>query len=151
MERGYLNFRSLLSWTTVLFVFAAPAFSQLQTPNVHAGQRVDAVAIVITRFGPNPASITRPEGPFVLFVLNHSGTLDDTFSLVRKPAAGDAAASAGAADGKLSSLLDLHSTFRKQRDHKLLDPLPGDYELRFLAHPDWLVNITVTSRQGGVQ
>lgn len=134
----------------LLLLSASAAFAQLQTPNIKAGDHVGAVAIVITRFGPNPASITQLQGPFVLFVANHSGVLDDTFSLVRKPPESGAEADASAGTGgKLASLLALHSTHRKQRDHKLLDPLPGEYQLRFLSHPDWVVNITITGEQGG--
>ncbi|MGH9436536.1 MAG: hypothetical protein ACRD22_01245 [Terriglobia bacterium] len=79
----------------------------------------------------------------MLFIVNRSGVLDDKFSLVKKPAAGSAAASEGA-NSALPSLLDLHSTHRKQRDHRVIDPLPGNYQLRFHSHPQWVVNITIT-------
>jgi hypothetical protein len=126
-----------------LLLFAIGAFGQLQTLHLQPSQKVPAVAITITRFGPYPTSIQRPEGPFVLFIANRSGVLDDKFSLVKKPAAGTAADSETAQT--LPSLLDLHSTYRKQRDHRVIDPVPGQYQLRFHSHPKWVVNITITS------
>jgi hypothetical protein len=136
--------RCLLAWTGLLLLPSATALAQLQTPNVQASTHVDAVAITVTRFGPYPTSITRPQGPFVLFIVNHSGALADTFSLVLKPPASAATTTQGA----LSSLLDLHSTLIKQRDHQLIDPLPGNYQLRFLSHPNWVVNITIDANPG---
>lgn len=123
--------------------FAMAGIAQLQTPNLQPGQKVPGVAITITPFGPYPTSIQRAEGPFVLFVVNRSGVLDDTFSLVKKPASSEAAAS-GPVAGALPSLLDLHSTRGKQRDHRVIDPLPGNYQLRFHGHPNWAVSITIT-------
>lgn len=128
----------------LLLLFTPAMFAQLLTPNLQPSQKVPGVAITITRFGPYPTSIQRPEGPFVLFIANRSGVLDDKFSLVKKLAAGDTAEATGGASAALPSLLDLHSTHRKQRDHRLIDLLPGSYQLRFQSHPNWVVNIAIT-------
>lgn len=124
--------------TICALLLAGSLWGQLQAPNVQASDHVDAVAITVTRFGPYPTLVTRPQGPFVLAVVNRSGVLDDTFSLVLKPS--DATGSTPA-----SSLLDLHSTHSKQRDHQLINPLPGSYQLLFKSHPDWVVDIAITA------
>ncbi|MGH9583233.1 MAG: hypothetical protein ACRD4O_09885, partial [Bryobacteraceae bacterium] len=54
----------------ILPLFASAVFAQLRTPQLQPSQKVPAVAITITRFGPYPTSIQRPEGPFVLFIVN---------------------------------------------------------------------------------
>lgn len=117
-------------------LLAANLWSQLQTVNLQAGDKVDGVAIVVTRFGPYPTAFSHPAAPFLLSVVNRSGVLEDTFSLVLKPSSETNAAPA--------SLLDLHSTATRQRDHQIIKPLPGDYQLLFKAHPDWVVNITIS-------
>jgi hypothetical protein len=116
-------------------LLAGTLWGQLQTPNLQSGTTPDAIAIVVTRFGPYPAAFTHPAAPFLLLVVNRSGVLEDTFSLLPKPVAGIAAAA--------TSLLDLHATASRQRDHQLINPLPGNYQLVFKSHPDWIVNITI--------
>lgn len=118
-------------------LLAGSLWGQLQTVNLQAADKVDAVAIVVTRFGPYPASFSQPAAPFLLSIVNRSGVLDDTFSLIVKPAA--------ATDAAPTSLLDLRSTPTRQRDHQILKPLPGNYQLRFQSHPDWVVDITITA------
>lgn len=119
---------------------ALSAWGQLQAPTVQPGQQLDAIAIRITRFGPWPASVTHNSAPFLLSVVNRSGIFEDTYSLILKPAA---ASSGNAATP--ASLLDLHSTETRQRDHQLIQLLPGDYELHFKSRPDWVVTITITA------
>lgn len=102
--------------TACVSLLAGTLWGQLQTVNLLATDQVDAVAIVVTRFGPYPASVMHSQAPFLLFVVNRSGTPEDTFSLVLKPAG---AASPGAA---LPSLLDLHSTASRQRDAQVIRP-----------------------------
>jgi hypothetical protein len=116
------------------------AYGQLKAPALQASDKVDAVAVVVTRSGPYPQTIEHRTGPILLAVVNRSGLIVDTFSLVQAPVSGQAASSAAA-----PSLLDLHSTATKQRDSQLIDPLPGSYQLRFLSHPDWVVDITITA------
>lgn len=116
---------------------AVSLWAQLQTPNLQATDKVDAVAIVVTRFGPYPNVITHAATPFLLSIVNRSEVRAETYSLVRKPASSTSGASA-------SSLLDLHSTASRQRDHQIIKPLPGNYQLLFAAHPDWVIDITIT-------
>jgi hypothetical protein len=120
-------------------VFADGSFAQLQTPNVQAPSQVDIVAITFTPQGPYPSAFTHAASPFVVFLLNRSGELDDTFSLRIK------GADSGSGQGAAASLLDLHSTHSRQRDHALISPLPGTYELRSRAHPDQVVEVTITA------
>jgi hypothetical protein len=117
-------------------LLAASLWGQLQTVNLQAGDKVDAVAIVVTRFGPYPAVFAHPASPFLLSIVNRSGTLEDTFSLILKPSTASNTAAA--------SLVDLHSTATRQRDHQIVKPLPGHYQLLFQSHPDWVVDITIT-------
>jgi hypothetical protein len=120
---------------TCISLLAASVWGQLQTVNLQGSDKVDAVAIVVTRFGPYPAAFSHPASPFLLSIVNRSGILEDTFSLKLKPSgAGDAAA----------SLVELHSTASRQRDHQIVKPLPGNYQLFFQSHPDWVVDITIT-------
>lgn len=114
-------------------------WGQLQAPKLQSGTTPDAIAIVVTRFGPYPASITHSPGPFLLYVVNRSGILEDTFSLVSNPSG------AATPPSSFTSLLDLHSTGSHQRDHQIIQPLPGNYQLLFKSHPDWVVNITITA------
>ena len=118
---------------------AGMAFGQLQTPNIGPKDKVDVEAITVTQFGPYPTSIDRVAGPFILYVANRSGQLEDTFSLVVKPAAGSGNSPAAA------SLLDLHAKRDQHRDHQLIDLLPGSYQLRFKSHPAWVVEIKITA------
>jgi hypothetical protein len=129
--------RSIFMAACVLLA-AGSLWGQLQPVNLTGTETVDAVAIVVTRFGPYPAAVTHPAAPFLLFVVNRSGVLEDTFLLIPKPAAGAAAAAAS------TSLLDLHATASRQRDHQLISPLPGSYQLIFKSHPGWMVDITIT-------
>ncbi len=123
---------AVLAGTAVLGWWLTPsiAFGQMQTVT---GPPADAVAITVSRFGPYPAAISHVTTPFIIAVVNRSGVLDDTFSLLQ-------------IDGQKNrhGILDLHSTQSKQRDHQTIDLLPGDYELRFKSHADWVVNITIT-------
>lgn len=118
-------------------LLAANLWSQLQTLNLQASDKVDAVAIVVTRFGPYPASFSHPAAPFLLSVVNRSGVLEDTFSLIIKPSS--------ETNAQPASLLDLHSTATRQRDHQIIKPLPGEYQLRFKSHPEWAVDISITA------
>ncbi len=134
--------RSLVGGLFVLLFFAlepTPAFAQLQPANVLSTDTIDAVAVRVTRFGPYPASIARKQGAFLLYVSNRSGAIVDTYSLLLAPASATSSAAAAV------SLLDLHSDNTKNHDHELINPLPGDYELRFKSHPDWVVSITITA------
>ncbi len=114
-------------------------WGQLQTPKLQSGTTPDAIAIVVTRFGPYPASITHSQSPFLLSVVNRSGVLEDTFSLTAN------VSRALTPPSSVASLLDLHSTASRQRDHQIVQPLPGKYQLLFKSHPDWVVNITITA------
>jgi len=128
----------------VLFLFfltsaaSRNALAQLESPNPQPTDNVDVITIRLTRFGAYPASVTHKHGPFVLLISNRSGTLDDTYSLTRKlPAGANPAAS--------DSLLDFHSDHTAQRDHQLIKLSPGDYVLRVKSHPDWTVDIKITT------
>lgn len=127
--------------TVCVLLLAGTLWGQLQPVNLQATDQVDAVAIVVTRFGPYPASITHSQAPFLLSIVNRSGILEDTFSLVLAPIATPTQGAAAAA----TSLLDLHSTASRQRDHQLIRALPGSYQLVFKSHPDWIVGITITA------
>lgn len=129
--------RSMLTAACTLLMVGS-VWAQLQTPNLQSTAKPDAIAIVVTRFGPYPASITHSLAPFLLSVVNRSGVLEDTFSLVANPSG------AATPPSSFTSLLDLHSTASRQRDHQIIQPLPGNYQLIFKSHPDWVVNITIT-------
>jgi hypothetical protein len=98
------------------------------------------VLVKVTRFGPYPDSIQRPQGPFLLVISNASGAPVETFSLILKPAGTATAAAASV------SLLDLHSTLQKQHDSAVIAPLPGAYQIVFQSHPNWHVDLTVTAQ-----
>jgi hypothetical protein len=128
------SFARALALGLLVFVAVVPVVAQLQPVNLQATDQVDAIAIVVTRFGPYPNSFTHPATPFLLSIVNRSGTLEDTFSLVKN---GSTAA---------NSLLDLHSTSVRQRDHQIIKPVAGSYQLLFRSHPDWVVNVTITAQ-----
>ncbi|HEX4809566.1 MAG TPA: hypothetical protein VH325_11590 [Bryobacteraceae bacterium] len=92
--------------------------------------------IVISRFGPYPASITRPKGPFMLLIENHSGFTNDTFYVESTTLL-----------GILSSVFaTLTSTATQRLDYAVLDLVPGSYQLVFPNHPKWKVAITITGQ-----
>lgn len=135
------NFNAILCKRLTAFVLAVlalcmPAFAQLQ-PSPQVSGAVDIIQITVTRFGPYPGSITHSATPFLLCIVNRSGVLEDTFSVVQ-------GATQGGQSAPLPSLLDLHSTLSKQRDHALIQPLAGSYHLIFQSHPGWMVNFTIT-------
>jgi hypothetical protein len=133
--------RSLSAFALGVGLIAAlPAMAQLKPVNLQGSDKPDTVAIRITRFGPYPATVTRQAGPFLLFISNRSGVISDTYSLFLKPAV-----AVGPVVADVTSLLDLHSLVNKQRDYQMIDLLPGDYELRFQSHPEWVVSIKVTA------
>jgi hypothetical protein len=138
-KRGFARFVALSGITLVPF---AAAVAQLQPVNLQGNDQVDAVAIVLTRFGPYPNSFTHTATPFLLSIVNRSGVLEDTFSIIRNPSGTPNPPALAAA---LSSLLDLHSTHSRQRDHQIIKPLPGTYQIVFKAHPDWVINVTITA------
>jgi hypothetical protein len=74
--------------------------------------------IIVTRFGPYLASITRPSGPFVIALENHSRLRTDKFSFRIKPQPSPAT------DGSAApSLFDLTSVPGRILDYKLINPL----------------------------
>ncbi len=114
-------------------------FAQLQTPVVTSATNVGTIAVRVTRFGPYPASFTVPAGPILLYVSNQSGVLLDDYSFVLKSSTPGPIAS-------VASLFDLHSDNTKHRDRAIIQPEPGQYELHFKSHPDWIVSITITAK-----
>lgn len=113
------------------------AWGQLIPVNIQPTDKISSLDIVLTRFGPSPASVTLPSNAISLVVQNYSGLANETFTLRR--ASGSAAAELSA------SLLDLHSTNTQHRDYRSIQLTPGDYVMTFLAHPTWRVSITVTT------
>lgn len=152
MTQSLFNLGKQIGLTAALlgFLFPVSGFGQLQPVNLQASDSVDAIAIVVTPDGPYPAVIEHLSKPFVLFVVNRSGILSQTFSLVIKPVAASgnsttSSTSASTAIPPAASLLDLHSTDTKQRDSQLVFPIPGSYQLRFSGQPDWVVDIKITN------
>lgn len=133
-------------WLTaalLLSLAVLPVAAQLQPVNLQASDQPDAIAIVLTRFGPYPNSFTHAATPFLLSIVNRSGVLEDTFSLISNPSG---APQPPVTPADVTSLLDLHSTNTRQRDHQIIKPVPGSYQLIFKAHPDWVVNITIAAQ-----
>lgn len=127
----------------VACLMAGACFSsgQLITPQISAGQQIPAVAIAVTRFGPEPAEIIQKPGPFTIVIEDHSGVTDDTFSFQLKKERGMLPASQG--DQPPPALFHLTSTPNRNLDYKLVDLLPGEYVLTFKRHPKWSVAITI--------
>ncbi|HEY7304653.1 MAG TPA: hypothetical protein VH601_11085 [Bryobacteraceae bacterium] len=57
----------------------------------------------------------------------------------------DSAPQNAAPQPSVPHLLDLHSTQTQQHDHQTIQLAPGNYQLQFQSHPDWVVNITITA------
>lgn len=112
------------------------AFAGFQPPAVSVPGETDAVVITLTRLGPYPSSIRHTAAPFVLCIVNRSGVLDDTFSVVQ-------VSGPGQGNGRGPSLLDLRSTRAKQRDRGLTQLIPGTYQFVSQSHPGWIVTITI--------
>jgi len=121
-------------------VSAAAGFGQLLPTAIQPHQVVPCEPITVTRFGPHPDSITRPAGPFMIAIENHSRLLSDRFSLYVKGTAGTTTS-----DGSsVPSLFDLTAAPGRILDYKLINLQPGEYELVFSNHPKWKVSITIT-------
>jgi len=78
--------------------------------------------------GFEPLAITRPKGPFVLFIEDRSGKEDSSFQLQR---------------AKGERLKDLNTNRRKSKWYDTLDLPPGDYVLTDVANADRRCQITI--------
>ena len=94
---------------------------------------IGSESIVVNRFGVYPASITRKQGQFMLFVLNRLPDYNETFQVVLKGAEPDQnTPTFGTAPGQAVGSLVVNLS-------------PGAYELRSKNHPRLVVELTITN------
>lgn len=135
----------------VFFFFATAALppraaAQLESPTIQSTDKVDIVDVHLTPRGPWPTAITHAHTPFILYISNRSGVLADTYSFILKRPGNGGTNISTAANTAMLSLLDLHSDNTKHHDQQIVKPSPGEYELRFQSHPDWIVSFTITAK-----
>jgi hypothetical protein len=118
----------------MLFAAMVPLSAQLKpVPPPPNGEPaiLPSEVVLINRFGVYPNKITRPTGPFVLFIENRLAPHVEVFTLV--------------SGSSTTSLLQLTTQGNKARDHAALNPLPGTYHLRFQNNPQLTVDIEITN------
>ena len=100
-------------------------------PNQSAQVARDALEVELITIRPEgfePLAITRPRGPFVLFIEDRSGKEDSSFQLQR---------------AKGERLKDLNTNRRKSKWYDTLDLPPGDYVLTDVANAERRCQITI--------
>jgi hypothetical protein len=116
----------------MLFAAMVPANAQLKPIPAPSEQPalLPSEVIIVSRYGVSPAKITRPTGPFVLFIENRLAPHEEVFTLVLQ--------------GSTASLLQLTTQRTKPRTSAALNPEPGTYELHFQNNTQLTVDIEVT-------
>jgi hypothetical protein len=100
------------------------------TPNQEQANRLEAELLVLRAEGFHPKEITRPPGPFLLVVQNHSSA--EEISLVLRQERGVAIREARTSRGLSKS-------------RELVNLPPGRYVLTEANHPEWNCTIVITS------
>jgi hypothetical protein len=120
---------------TIILAASFSAYAQLQpiTASASASGPVvfPNVVVTIDRFGVSPAQITRPQGPFVLFVVNRLADHEENFTLTQK--------------GKNLQLIGFSTHGNAHRNYIAVNPVPGDYVIHLQKHTDLTIEITITA------
>ena len=104
----------------MVLVSTVSAFAQLKNSAYARGQLtvVPAETVVVNRFGIYPETIVRPEGPFVLYIVNQLRGHLEHFSLTLE-------------QDEATELIGIDTEEQHFRSSALLDLKPGKYRLRF--------------------
>lgn len=97
--------------------------------NASASNRVEAELLVLRSEGFKPNEITRPPGPFLLALQNHSS--EEELFLLLKRETGD-------------SIKAVRMAKKQSKFKEVLHLPPGRYVLMEMKHPDWICTITIT-------
>lgn len=100
-------------------------------PAQSSGQEVEVEVITVHPYGFAPKAISRPRGPFLLAVHNHSRLEQLAVQLNRMTGL---------------RLNDIAFPRGRVRWHTPLDLPPGQYVLTEADHPEWVCNITITAQ-----
>jgi hypothetical protein len=115
--------------------FAKPASAGRPIPSATQDgptvSSLEAILITLQPYGFEPAEVTLKAGPFLLAVDNRSGVHEPVFRVTR--VAGNRTHEVRMAKGRLAW-------------RQLVDLPPGDYVLTESVHPDWVCQITITTR-----
>jgi hypothetical protein len=91
---------------------------------------VEAELLVLRSEGFQPNEIRRPQGRFLLRVLNHSSEEEVSFTLTHESG---------------SSVKQLHLSKRQSKIKDYMNLPPGRYVIAEANHPDWNCTITITT------
>lgn len=91
--------------------------------------RPEAELLVLRSDGFKPNEITRPQGPFLLALQNHSS--EEELSLVLKAESG-------------ASMRQVRMAKRQSKLKEILELTPGRYVLTDANHPEWTCKIVIT-------
>jgi len=112
---------------------AVAAHGQLKHAVYAAGQykKLPVVAVIVDTDGVSPASIERPEGPFLLYVENRLPDRTGHFSV-------------GVDQEGSSELVGMDTKDKQVSSSTLIDLQPGSYRLRFTPKANLSVSIHVS-------
>jgi hypothetical protein len=110
---------------------AAPARSDAAAAGQASAEEVEVEVITVRAGGFEPLELTRPQGAFLLAIINHSG--DSELALKLDGVHGNRVHEVRLPKGRV-------------RWNKVFDLPPGDYVLSEENHPDWICRIKLTPR-----
>ena len=111
-----------------LWLVAHARSGSSKVANQSVSNRVEAELLVLRSDGFKPNEITRPPGPFLLALQNHSS--EEELSLLLKREAGD-------------SIKEVRMAKKQSKFKEVLHLPPGRYVLVDTKHPDWACTITI--------
>jgi hypothetical protein len=121
--------------TGVVWLAALAAFSTISTGLGASGKdTVPNRVLVLDQQGIHPDTITRPQGGFVLLILNRLVNRAETFAL----------ASTRGSEGAASAAAPMTTDAEHDYTYQYLDLAPGGYQLNLKNHPQLSVSITIT-------
>lgn len=112
---------------------SAPARSDsaFRAAGQSSAEQVEVEVITVRANGFEPLELTRPQGAFMLAIINHSGETELALKL----------------DGVHGNRVhEVRLPTGRIRWNKRFDLPPGDYVLSEQNHPDWICRIKLTSR-----
>jgi hypothetical protein len=95
--------------------------------------------LVLRKNGVEPTKITRPSGPFMLYLENRTGSPSETYRLDVEPQAGTTQSTA------VPALATWATQGMKWWDHALLNLPPGTYRLSLGSRSDLTLQLVITN------
>lgn len=110
-----------------------PRAARLHTPNQleMSQEEIEVEVVTVRESGFEPREITRPQGPFMLAIINKSGAAELALRLDTV---------------QRNRVHEVRLPKGRIRWHQRLDLPPGDYVLTEQNHSDWICRLKLTAR-----